>query len=218
MRAEVLICGGAPPANWTHSEARDAQRLGESGHGWRDGLGACVARSMPSLSDRGSMPIEDFKGMYLAELQALYSVERQLAAALPGMAWNAANAELKTALTTQVMETGAHMERLVTILRSHDVEPQEHTDQAMRTLIDEMERWQSALPSPALKDAGLIASVQRIRHYGIGVYGTVTTYASTLGFQQDKATLHTMLEEEKAADQRLTEIAKSLVNQDAALT
>jgi ferritin-like metal-binding protein YciE len=69
---------------------------------------------------------------------------------------------------------------------------------------------------PDLRDAGLIASAQRIEHYEIAVYGTLATWAKQLGLDEDLQTLHAILQEEKRTDERLTELAERVVNLEAA--
>ena len=69
---------------------------------------------------------------------------------------------------------------------------------------------------PDLRDAGLVASAQRIEHYEIAVYGTLATWAKQLGLDEDLRTLHAILQEEKRADERLTELAERIVNPEAA--
>ncbi|ARP95992.1 YciE/YciF ferroxidase family protein [Bordetella genomosp. 13] len=68
---------------------------------------------------------------------------------------------------------------------------------------------------PDLRDAGLIASAQRVEHYEIAVYGTMATWAEQLGLDDDMQTLPAILDEEKRTDQRLSELAKRAINPEA---
>ena len=88
----------------------------------------------------------------------------------------------------------------------------------MLVLVREASKWADMIPDPDLRDCGLIASAQRIEHYEIAVYGTFATWAKQLDLQRDLSTLLGNLEEERSADSRLTEIAKEIVNPDAAAT
>jgi len=86
----------------------------------------------------------------------------------------------------------------------------------MRRLIDESEKWAGMLAEGALRDAGLIASAQRIKHYEIAVYGTLATWAKQLGLNEDLAELRAILDQGKAADDELSALAKRYVNPSAA--
>lgn len=161
------------------------------------------------------MQIDTFQDMYVAELQELHSAERALEKALPRFAGAAHHDTLKAAFNAQRAEARQLEERLGKLLSRHGAMPLEHVDQAMQALLGESERWRLTLKNPNLADAGLIDSMQRIVHYQIAAYGTVTALASQLGRQDDKAVLHDILEAKKANDRGLTDIAKSVVNQDA---
>lgn len=164
------------------------------------------------------MQINNFKDMYFAELSELYSVETQLAEALGRMAGAASHDGLRQAFLTHREETETQRDRLRQILDRHGVNPDMHVDQSMVALISESQKMKSILANPDLVDAGLIASAQRIEHYEIAVYGTVATYADMLGLSEDRQVLHQILEEEKATDAKLTQLATQVVNRDALKT
>ena len=161
------------------------------------------------------MEISNFKDMYLAELQELVSVEEQLAEALLRMAAAASHAALKDALVDHHGETVAQRERLLAILRSHGADPAAHVDQAMQALIRETRKMLGILEGDDLRDAGLIASVQKLKHYEIAAYGSAAALAGQLELRDDQMLLHDSLLEEKEADAILTDIAKGEVNPDA---
>jgi ferritin-like metal-binding protein YciE len=162
------------------------------------------------------MQIGSLTDMYVAELQELHSVENQLVDALARMAERAKSAELKDALNQHLDETRSQARRVQEVLRRRGANPREHVDQAMQVLVRESEKWAGMLNDPALADAGLIASAQKIEHYEIAAYGTVTAYAGLLGHEDDQRELHAILEEEKAADAKLTDLAKAVANPKAA--
>ena len=164
------------------------------------------------------MNVDSFRDMYLAELQELRSVEAQLVEALPRMADMASHPELKQAIQTHFDETRSQQSRLDEILRRHDAEPLEHVDQAMQAMLKEAEKWAGMVQDQDLRDAGLIASAQRVEHYEIAVYGSLATWAKQLGLEEDLQTLRSILEEEKRTDDRLSTLAKRVVNPDAAAT
>ena len=161
------------------------------------------------------MKITSFKDMYLAELQELISMEAQLAKELPRMAKKAAHPALKEAFARHGEETKAQQERLMSILKKHGAERQVHTDQAMQALIKETEKILEMLKGNDLRDAGLIASAQKLEHYEIAAYGTAAALAGQLDMRDDQQMLHQSLEEEKQADALLTQLAIAEVNRDA---
>jgi len=161
------------------------------------------------------MTIDDFRDLYVAELQELRSVEDQLVEALPKMAGAARSDRLKAALDGHLEETRSQLARLDELIRSHQAPPREHIDGSMKAILSETQRWAGMVGGDGLRDAGLIASAQRVVHYEIAVFGTLVTWAKQQGLDEDARALDVMLEEEKAADARLTEIAETLVNPEA---
>jgi ferritin-like metal-binding protein YciE len=172
------------------------------------------------------MQITNFKNMYIAELQELVSMEGQLADELPRMAEAASHPSLKNILMHHRDETQVQRQRLESILQKHGANPQAHTDQAiqalvfytdqaMQGLVNETEMILAMLEGNDLRDAGLIASAQKLEHYQIAAYGTVAALAGELDLRDDQQMLHESLEEEKQADLRLTKVAKREVNPNA---
>lgn len=161
------------------------------------------------------MQIATFKDMYIAELQELVSVEQQLGDALQRMADAASHAPLRAALELHQRETVQQRERLQSILQKHGANPHLHTDQAMQALITETEKMCNMLKRGELRDAGLIASAQKLEHYEIAAYGSAAALAGQLNLRGDQRLLHESLEEEKLTDELLTGLAKSEVNPKA---
>lgn len=168
-----------------------------------------------STPSREKMNIDEFRQMYVAELQELRSVEAQLVEALPKVAETANHPELKDAIRKHLEETRAQGGRLDGILRAHGARAREHQDSSMQTILREAEKWAKMVQDSHLRDAGLIASAQRVEHYEIAVYGTLAAWAKQLGHAEDLQTLHAILEEEKRTDETLTELAKHIINPDA---
>jgi ferritin-like metal-binding protein YciE len=164
------------------------------------------------------MNVDNFREMYTAELQELRSVEAQLVGALPKMADMASHPELKQAFQSHLEETRSQQSRLDEILRRHGAEPREHVDQAMQAMLQEGEKWAHMVQDQDLRDAGIIASAQRVEHYEIAVYGSLATWAKQLGLDEDLQALLAILEEEKRTDERLSTLPKRVVNPDAAAT
>jgi ferritin-like metal-binding protein YciE len=161
------------------------------------------------------MQISTFKDMYIAELQELVSVENQLDLALKRMAEAASRPSLKRELNRHREETRAQSKRLQSILQNHGAKLRAHTDQGMEALINETNKMLSLLEGGALRDAGLIASAQKLEHYEIAAYGTAAALAGQLELRDDQRMLHDSLEEERKADAALTKLAKGEVNQEA---
>ena len=161
------------------------------------------------------MQISSFKDMYIAELQELMSLEGQLAAALLPMAKMASHPSLKKALTRHLGQTQFQSRRLEALLKEHGANPRAHTDQAMEALVNETEKMMTMVKGNSIRDAALIASVQKIQHYEIAAYGTAAALAGQLDLRDDQHLLHKSLEEEKEADMMLTRLAKAEVNRDA---
>lgn len=158
------------------------------------------------------MNIDHFREMYTAELQEAHSVEAQLIAALPKTAEAADSFELRRGFQMHLAETRGHQRHVEGILKPLGASPKEHEDQAMRALIGEAEKMIGMVGAGPLRDAALIASAQRIEHYEIAVYGTLATYAKCLGLQDDKQKLADILEEEKATDEKLSDLAEGIIN------
>jgi ferritin-like metal-binding protein YciE len=161
------------------------------------------------------MEIKTFKDMYLAELQELASVEQQLAGALLRMAKMASHPSLRAALERHQRETIMQEERVRAMLQKHGAGAEQHTDQAMQALIHETEKMSTILKHHYLRDAGLIASAQKLEHYEIAAYGSVAALAGQLSLREDQRLLHGALDEEKRADELLTALAKGEINHDA---
>lgn len=161
------------------------------------------------------MQIKDFRDMYIVELQELVSMESQIDIALKRMADATSHPSLKRELVRHRGETKEQSKRLQSILQNHGAKLRAHTDQAMEALVKETEKMLSLLEGDHLRDAGLIASAQKLEHYEIAAYGTAAALAGQLDLRDDQRMLHDSLEEERKLDAVLTKLAKGEVNQDA---
>jgi ferritin-like metal-binding protein YciE len=132
------------------------------------------------------------------------------------MAQAARHPQLKQVIEAHLNETRAQRDQLDGLLERHGADPGKHQDGSMQAIIKEAERWARQVQDPECRDAGLIASAQRVVHYEIAVYGTLATWAKQLNEEGDLTVLHAMLEEEKRTDEKLTELAKSVINPEAA--
>ncbi len=163
--------------------------------------------------------LNTFHDLYVEQLRDLYSAETQIIEALPLMIENASNDDLRAGFEQHLAETRTQRDRLDVIFQSLDKDPGGHTCQAMKGIIKEANDLISEThpifgtdtPGP-VRDAGLIASAQRVEHYEIAAYGTVCEFARCLGRTQDQAALDATLAEEKATDQKLTRLAEGWIN------
>jgi len=162
------------------------------------------------------MKLESLRDLYIEELRDLYSAENQLVKALPKMAKAASSPELQAAFTEHLEQTKGHVERLETIFKSLDASPKGKTCKAMEGLVEEGDEMRKEKGEAAVIDAGLIAAAQRVEHYEIAGYGTVRTYARLLKETQAANLLQQTLDEEGETDKKLTELAESLINVEAA--
>jgi ferritin-like metal-binding protein YciE len=148
-------------------------------------------------------------------LKDIYFAEKKILAALPKIAKAAQSEELRAAFTKHHGETEGHVERLEQVFGMIDKKPQGKTCEAILGLLGEGEEiLKEYKGSPAL-DSGLLAGAQAVEHYEISRYGTLRTWAEELGLDQAAKLLDATLEEEKATDEALTEIAESVVNHEA---
>jgi ferritin-like metal-binding protein YciE len=149
------------------------------------------------------------------ELKDIYDAEKQLTKALPKLAKKAANADLKKAFEGHLRETEGHVQRLEQIFRQMGMPVRGKKCEGMQHLIAEGNDMISECEEDDTRDAVMIAAAQKVEHYEIASYGTIRTWANLLGRGQVASILEDILEEEKAADVKLTGIAESYVNQAA---
>jgi ferritin-like metal-binding protein YciE len=160
--------------------------------------------------------MESLEELLQDELKDIYDAEKQLTKALPKLAKKAGNEQLREALEQHLQETETHVERLEQIFEQLGMPAKGKRCEGMKHLIDEGNDMISDADEDATRDAVMIASAQKVEHYEMASYGTLRTWANLLGKGEAAALLEETLEEEKAADAKLTEIAESFVNEDAA--
>ena len=161
------------------------------------------------------MKIETLRDLYVEQLHDLYSAETQLVDALPKMAKAAANMQLQQAFTAHLTQTKGHVQRLEKIFTQLGEDTKGPTCKGMKGLISEGDEMIKTKGEPAAIDAGLIAAAQRVEHYEIAGYGCVRTYAHQLGDTTSEKLLQQTLDEEGAADQKLTTLAEEVINIEA---
>jgi ferritin-like metal-binding protein YciE len=159
--------------------------------------------------------LKNLDDLFEHELKDLYSAEKQLLKVLPKMAEEANDPKLKKAFEDHLKQTETHKERLETICEALDIKPGGQKCKAMEGLVEEGEGMIHEDASEETKDAGLIASAQRVEHYEISGYGTAAHYAQRLGHKEAFKLLTKTLEEEQAADTLLNNLAKRSINEKA---
>src|SRR4051812_23542984 len=156
--------------------------------------------------------LNTFDDLFSHQLMDVYDAENQLIEALPKMAAAAQCPHLKEAFLSHLNETKVHAQRLETVFRSIGKAPERQTCPAMKGLIKEGSETINATGDHDVKDAALIASAQRVEHYEMAAYGTLRNLARTIGKENIALLLQQTLDEEGAADKKLTAIADSHVN------
>lgn len=162
-----------------------------------------------------SLKLNSLRDLYIEELRDLHNAETQLVKALPKMAEAASDSQLKAAFTTHLGQTRVHVNRLEEIFHQLGEKPIGETCQAMKGLIEEGKLMIDADGDKTVRDAGLIGAAQRVEHYEMAGYGTARALAERLGESSAAEILQQTLEEEREADQCLTDIAETGVNQHA---
>ncbi len=156
------------------------------------------------------MPNEALRELYVDELRDLYNAENQLVKALPKLAKAANSDELRTAFEDHLEETKGQVARLEEIFKMLDESPKGKKCAGMEGLVKEGSEVMEEDFEGEVMDAALIGAAQRVEHYEIAGYGTVRTFAEILGESEQVSLLEETLEEEKAADEKLTEIANNV--------
>ena len=161
------------------------------------------------------MALDTMQELLVEELRDLHNAEQQLVKALPRLAAVASTPSLQDALQDHLADTEAQVRRLEQIFETLGQKSGGRKCKGMEGLLEEAEEMAAEKGAELVRDAGLIASVQRIEHYEIAAYGCAITHASLLGLDDVADLLEQNLVEEKAADERLSAIAEQEVNGSA---
>jgi ferritin-like metal-binding protein YciE len=164
------------------------------------------------------MKLKTLYDLYISELKDLYSAEDQIIKALPKVIEKTEAPELRTALETHLEETRGHVTRLEQVFQMHGEEARKQKCKGMEGVLDEGNEMIGKDATPTVRDAAIISACQRVEHYEMAAYGTVRTYAKQLGQDRAAALLQETLDEEMAANERLTQIASTRVNIEATRT
>ncbi|MBC7774417.1 MAG: ferritin-like domain-containing protein [Phycisphaerae bacterium] len=153
--------------------------------------------------------------LFVNELRDIYWAENALTKAIPGMIKNATSKELVAALTGHLEETKEQVTRLEEVFSLFNEKVEGKKCEAMAGLIKEAEEIMENTEKGTVRDAGIILAAQKVEHYEIATYGTLLSFAKTLGEDEAADLLQKSLSEEMGADVKLTEIAEAHINEDA---
>jgi ferritin-like metal-binding protein YciE len=159
------------------------------------------------------MAVDTIDKLFVEELKDLYSVENQITKALPKLIKASSSNELRSAFEHHLKETEGHVQRLEQAFEILGSSPKGKTCNGMKGVLSEGSEMLQEAAEGSVRDAALISAAQRVEHYEMAAYGTVRSYADQLGQPQISEILEKTLEEEKAADKKLTEISQKLNRQ-----
>ena len=148
--------------------------------------------------------------LYIEELRDLYNAESQLVKALPKMAKAASSDELRRGFEEHLEQTKGHVQRLEQIFQALDENPKGKKCKGMEGLLEEGSEVMQEDFEGALMDAAIIGAAQRVEHYEIAAYGTICAFAEELGESEQNSLLNQTLQEEKEADEKLTQLAQQI--------
>jgi ferritin-like metal-binding protein YciE len=163
-----------------------------------------------------SKDIKTMDDLFVHTLQDIYYAECQIVKALPDMIEKAHDPELKQGFQSHLAETRTHVKRLEQVFQMHGKEPKGADCPAIDGILEEADDIAGEVEDKAVLDAALIAAAQSVEHYEITRYGSLVAWANQLGRSDCARVLQQNLDEEKAADKKLTTIAESKVNRRAA--
>ena len=174
-----------------------------------------VAQKTKSTNKKSTMKSSQLMELFEDGLKDIYFAEKALLKAIPKMIDNATSEELIDALTNHLAETENQVVRLESVFKSVDKKAEAVKCEAMVGLIKEATEIMEECQEGSMRDAGIIAAAQKVEHYEIATYGTLRQFAETLGLTEAVSLLEATLEEEKAADVKLTEVAVEAINIEA---
>jgi ferritin-like metal-binding protein YciE len=155
------------------------------------------------------------KDLFLDELADMYDAEQQIVKALPGMAKAATCEKLRGALLAHLKETEGHVTKIEQVFQSFDEKAKRRTCEATAGLLEEGDKIASEFKGSPAINAGLISAAQKVEHHEMAAYGCLHEWAGLLGNRKAAGLLQEILEEEKGANDTLTELARSGNNEEA---
>jgi len=158
------------------------------------------------------MEAKTLRELYVDELKDIHNAENQILQALPKMVQAATAPNLKKGFQDHLEQSRGHVQRLEQIFKDLGEQPGGKKCKGMEGLLKEGQEVMTELTDPEVKDAALISAAQRVEHYEMAAYGTVRTYAKTLGEKGAAQVLQQTLDEEGETDKKLTRLAEHGIN------
>ena len=158
------------------------------------------------------MKIENLATLFVDELKDIYDAEHQVLDALPRMIDGVKDPELQKSFMVHLDQTRGQIQQLEKIFESLGEEAERKECKGMKGLIKEGEHYLEAKGDADAIDAAVIGAAQRVEHYEIASYGTLRTFAETLGRGKEAAILQRILEQESMTNEKLTAIAEKRIN------
>ena len=162
------------------------------------------------------MPAKSLRELFVEELRDTYDAEKQVTKALPKMIKAATDPDLRSAFELHLEETRGQIERLEQVFEALGEKPRGKRCEGVAGILEEGKSIMEEDFDDMTMDASLIASAQRVEHYEMAAYGTLVSWATVMGHEEAVGLLQETLDEEKAADEKLTGIAEGGINQEAA--
>lgn len=162
-----------------------------------------------------SKDIQSMDDLFMHTLQDIYYAENRIAKSLPDMIGKVTNPELKQGLQSHLHETQQHVSRLEQVFKMLNTKASSVTCPAIDGILEEADEVSSEVADKNVLDAAIIASGQAVEHYEITRYGSLIAWAKEMGRKDVADLLASTLEEEKAADKKLTMVAEQRVNRMA---
>lgn len=156
------------------------------------------------------MSVDSMEKLFVSELKDLYSAEKQITKALPKMAKAATSEELRKAFESHLKETEGQIQRLDRIFEILGKSATGKSCKGMKGVLEEGSEMLEETEEGDVRDAGMISAAQRVEHYEMAGYGAVRNYAELLGQKEIAELLQQTLDEEGAADKKLTQIAQKV--------
>lgn len=174
-----------------------------------------VANESPRQTKKMKITKNELHSLMVEQLRDILWAEKHLVKALPKMAKAATDPKLAKAFSDHQKETEGHVKRLGEVFKLLDLAPRAKKCDAMEGLLSEADELKEDWEGSEAQDAALIAAAQKVEHYEIASYGTIRAFAKRLGYTEIAGILTQTIEEEGAADKKLTEIAEGEVNSAA---
>ena len=163
--------------------------------------------------------VKSLRELFGIELSYAYDCEKKLVEkGLPEMIENATSRELRSALEEHLEQTRTHVTRLQRVFSSIGMEPDTKTNEIFEKMASAVKDSKSNIDPSPLRDAALIVNGNLVEHYEIATYGSLASFARSLGLQDAVTLLQETLNEEKKADAKLTQLGEQIMNPQAART